>query len=193
MKKLSLINLLENAGGNIVLYHGTQKTMNKPDQFFMKVIDFGPGMYFATKPEGSIRYGSVIYRADVTLNNPIVVGGGVPADPSVVARLLRGLRISQREFDEQHDGVNEFVTIFTLAKLLIDLGEISAKSFQSFLMKIGYDGVIVKNDILRKTNSVSGDYDGDYVAVFSPSQIHSWDPMKGPEYEEMMRNYYTRK
>lgn len=186
--KLSLKKIIkESSEGRMIVYHATKKAMAKPDKFFLRNMDFGPGLYFSTEPQDTLTYGTRIYRAEVQLNNPVVVGLNVLPDPKFVKAMQRALKIDDESLGFSDNVIAE---IFGLARTLIDAGMISGEKFRQYLIKLGYDGVVINNDFLR--GYIGENVKGDYVALFNPSLIISWQEIDVAERDELFKQYYGR-
>jgi hypothetical protein len=183
MTKLSLVSILESAGGTFVGYHATRKRMDRPEKFLMKTTDFGPGFYFATDVRDTLTYGEVIYQAQIVLKNPIVISRTTPPDPVFVAKMQKALKITDQDLSY---GDHPIVEIFTLANTIISMGDFTIQAFQNFLVKLGYDGVIVSKDVLKQKQN------GDYIVVFTPQQIVSWEIYDQAKTQEMLIRQYSR-
>lgn len=151
-------------------YHGTTQEMEKPEEFFAKKLNFGPGFYFATHPEGSLTYGDVVYEVDAAIYNPIIFGLN-DENPKVENAIMDALNISE---DFIEPGEHRLYQIFQLTNSLIDAGVLSPQKFKKILLDLDYDGVYVRNDVLKATGTSSPHYKGDYFALFKPNRILRW-------------------
>lgn len=170
----------------IIAYHGTSKNMEKPDKFFMKVFDFGPGLYFSTNPLGAVSYGPVVYKAEITLENPIVLDAQKD-DKDLALKISKGAKIWDYIEMEQPDHYL-LATIKFIAQAIQD-GVFSGTAVQNYFKKLGFDGVYVSNNVVVSTNS-GGRKDGDFICLFSPSQIISWEKMNGNEIQELSKQKF---
>jgi hypothetical protein len=166
-------------------YHGTQRYFDKPTSFDkLRAIDFGPGFYFALDPVDAASYGPHVYRAQVRVDHPIVVSNE-QIDDEFVRRFSRALGASADDIriGTEH-GTHPIATLFELARTLIDVGTLTYASLRKYLMKLGYDGVVVDSDVANAawaTSDSSRRMRGQYVVVFSPEQILSWELMPTAE------------
>jgi hypothetical protein len=153
-------------------YHATAARMDRaPTEFrAFKGIDYGPGFYFATDPRDTAYRGRFVHEAEVELNNPIVFSA-TKTDETALRRFKRAFSISDE--DLSHDGP-PLVQAIGLVKTLVDMGMYSAAQIHKWMMKLGYDGVYVENNVL--TPRLKGTH-GDYFAIFTPQQILSWKPL----------------
>lgn len=180
--------LRPNGESLLVGYHGTTRRMGKPETISeSRSFDWGPGLYFSTDPSDSIRYGSHLYRAEVSLTNPVVVGtANESAD--VLSWMKRALRIREEDLAEYN---NKFAGAFELYRLLVEMGEYKPSALSDALRKKGYDGILVKRDAIRQ-HQPEMDADGDYLIVWSPEQIVSWQEVPLDEAREAYRRRSRR-
>lgn len=157
--------LKEQSFDGIVGYHGTTKKIETVPDFLksMKTMDYGPGFYFAADPEDTTPYGPILYRATVSLKNPIMITPD-QEDEKLVKTLQRALRISDMDLEFTEHKTSE---IWGFVNELINMGTLSPIKLNEFLKKVGWDGTYIDK---RISNSK-----GDYFAVFDPSQITNWE------------------
>jgi hypothetical protein len=158
----------------LTAYHGAKRPMAQPTEFREpRNIDFGPGFYMATAPEDAARYGSVLYRAEIELKNPILLTDN--DDPELLAWFQRVLRIGDENL-EFYD--NPMVGIFDLVKVMIQSDTLSGKKLIAVLQRKGYDGIYVDKNIVAEYHEGMA-VDGDYVVLWSPDQVLSWEKVDG--------------
>ena len=196
--------LSETAAGNITGYHGTSKHLEKPTSVvgsYTKRLNFGPGFYFATEEEDAAEFGSTVYRAQLIVERPLAIykSNNDRTDP-VMLRIQRALKLSDEDaYSFEEPDRHPMRILMDKAELLIDIGLMSAPPILKFLQKLGYDGIIVDRDIINyewKNNrplSFGEDFQptqmrGDFVVVFSPEQILSWEKV-GSAIERDMARY----
>jgi hypothetical protein len=182
--------LQETPAGNIVGYHGTSREFGKPTAVISshtKRINFGPGFYFATDEADAASFGSTVYRADLVVERPLNVyrSNNAREDP-VMLRIQRAFKLSDEDaYSFEEPDRHPMRILMEKAELLIDVGVMSAGGILKFLQKIGYDGIIIDRDIinyeLKKGVVIMGEevlptrMRGDFVVVFSPEQILTWE------------------
>lgn len=160
-------------------FHGTVYRFDKPTDFAkLKSMDFGPGFYFTIDRRDAESYGPLVYEAKVRIENPIVVSS-TKGDDFFVRSFARAIGATMDDVQTGVDhGSHPVSYLFELARTLIDVGSISQNSIRKWLLKSGFDGVIVDPDIVNATMKKAGAgarMHGRYVAVFSPEQILSWN------------------
>lgn len=164
----------------LVGYHGTRRPMERPEVFKGKGMDFGPGFYFALDPQDALSYTDMyqplVYQAEVELKNPIVISHETPVDKALAARVMKALGGGLEDVEPFYDHL--MVGVFEMVRALVSVGTVRADAFRAFLQKLGYDGVYVDRDIVQERMDDGGgsqQIHGDYIAVFSPEQILSWE------------------
>lgn len=177
--------LKPNAAEPLIAYHGSYQPMKKPEEFREpKHFDWGPGFYLSTSPSDSIGYGSHLYKAQIRMTNPIVVDAGEP-DPALFSWLKRAIRISD---DDLAFYDNKMAGIFELYQTAVSIGAYKPMALADALKKKGYDGIIVRKEAILQTQP-SMDPRGDYVVVWDPDQLETWEEV---DLEEAKRAYNRR-
>lgn len=161
------------------VFHGSTRSFEQPTDFSkLKSMDFGPGFYFAESPRDAERYGSVLYEARIGLNNPIIVSD-TTIDDAFVRRFAKALKATPDDIQIAMDsGTHPIVALFELAKTLIDVGVFTHSSIRGWLVRAGYDGVIVEPNVINSMMTRGGattKVHGKYFAVFSPEQIFTFE------------------
>lgn len=153
-------------------YHASVAGMpQKPTEFrSYRGMDYGPGFYLGTDPADLWHYGDRVYEATVRLTNPIVISHDQPPDGEVLGWLKRALRLGDEDLE---DYVHPLVGVFALAGVLAETGEIDPRRLVAALQKRGYDGVYVDGDVVNEHQSM--DLRGDYLTIFSPEQLLTWE------------------
>jgi len=158
---------------SLTAYHGTKAPMEQPRAFRdFRGMDFGPGFYLSTSAEDADWYGHYIYEAEVALERPLRLTAE-DYDQETVERLQRWLRISDEDLGFY---AHPMVGIFVLAATLMDIGMLTPAELVAALQGRGYDGVLVDQEVINEATKV--DAKGDYVILWSPEQIASWERVR---------------
>jgi hypothetical protein len=164
------------SGKTFTAYHASTSGMvDKPTEFRgSRGMDYGPGFYLGTDPGDLTLYGDRLYEATVRLENPIVISHDEPPDEELLGWMKRALRIDDEMWaDMQEDYPHPMVGAFSMALTLMQMGEISPARLIAALQKRGYDGVYVDGQIVNEHQNMG--LKGDYLTVWSPEQILSWE------------------
>ena len=160
-------------------YHGSTRAFDKPSDFSkLKNMDFGPGLYFALDAHDASSYGPYLYKAEVRVDRPIVVSPD-EIDQNFVRRFAKALGANDDDIRiGVEEGAHPIETLFGLALTLVQVETFSLLSLRKFLIKLGYDGVLVDPRVPNRAmerHGASTRLRGGYVVVFSPEQVLSWE------------------
>jgi hypothetical protein len=153
-----------------VAYHGSA-SMAQPTVFReFRNMDFGPGFYMATDPYDALGYGHCVHEAVVRLQSPIVLSMDTPVAPELQQWLQRVMGIDDENLEfYEHPTVG----VFELAKTLVEMRLISTAKLVAALQRMGFDGIYIESAVVTSTHPTMTPR-GDYIALWSPSQILSW-------------------
>lgn len=139
--------------------------------------DFGPGLYFATDLDATKDYGDVVYKAELNLKNPLEIGS--PESDALAMKLAKGIGASKEDL---LGGMSQWVEVISLCGALVNTGQLKWKSVANWIMKQGYDSLIIPGETIKTSRSTlyGSDFNkaGDYIAVLDPSTIGSWELLK---------------
>lgn len=158
----------------ITAYHASQKRLSQPSTIVWgKSGDYGPGMYFATKPEDTSVYGGVLHKAELDPQHALVVGSS--ESDALAAKLLRLLGAAEM-LDVMDARESMWPQAMEFVPTAIDLGLTSWGGIGKWLIKQGFDSIKAPNKVLKQRAS-NARVRGDYYAVLDASVIVSWEPV----------------
>jgi hypothetical protein len=154
-------------------FHGSTRPIKDPTTMPMSQGDFGVGMYFSTSEVDAGRYGFDTYRSSLQLESPFIA----PAERTPELDRVR-IAFGINEEDVYDDDEGSWHGLVELLNMMIELGLLGKKKFIAIMRKLGYDGIVVPNEVVRLSRSRIGNRraKGDYIVVFDFASIKSWDP-----------------
>lgn len=168
LKENNIFSIIkENESREVTVYHSSpNRNIEKFDILKIKDSrDYGPGIYFASRKEDTYSYGNSLYEIKLNLKNPIEISNNTLTGETL-DNIVKIFNIESNLMD----GLST-IDKHPISFIITSMESItSIKYVLTALLNAGYDGMIIKNDILKKKNpSIAGDY----YAVFSPTSIVS--------------------
>lgn len=162
--------LREDPMGDDALYHGSHTPIaSVKTSVGGGAMDFGPGMYFATDRRDAAGFGRYVYRARVSLSSPLTISRTMTPE---MDRFRKAFRISDDDLTHASEGI--WHQVISLVATLVDIGELDWARVTRFLRKLGYDSIVVPNDVVRQSRAGSQSL-GDYVVSLDPqAQVQNW-------------------
>jgi hypothetical protein len=151
-------------------FHGSTRPIKDPTTMPMNQGDFGVGMYFSTSEVDAGRYGFDTYRSSLQLESPFIA----PAERTPELDRVR-IAFGINEEDVYSDDEGSWHGLVGLLNMMIELGLLGKKKFIAIMRKLGYDGIVVPNEVVRLSLG-NRRAKGDYIVVFDFASIKSWDP-----------------
>ncbi len=163
----------EKTQGSIIGYHGSRAPISKlkPVTDAMRVTDFGPGMYFTTDPQDASKYGKFVYKAELSVKNPLVVSDEMTPE---MLKVTKALGISDEDLQFADEGL--WHAIIGLAATLVDIGQLSWSRLIGLIKKLGHDGIRIPSTIVKLAKGNQSQ--GDYIVVFDTAQMNGWEELR---------------
>jgi hypothetical protein len=151
-------------------FHGSTRPIKDPSTMPINQGDFGVGMYFSTSEVDAGRYGFDTYRSSLHLDHPFVAPAEITPE---LDRIRLAFGINEEDATDVDEGA--WHGLVGLLNSMIEVGLLGKKAFVATMRKLGYDGIVVPNDVVRLSHG-NRRAKGDYIVIFDFASIKSWDP-----------------
>lgn len=155
------VKLLEN-NNKFIAYHGSSSVINSFSDEFVggkeATDQEGPGVYFTTSKENAIRYGSNVYKVELTPRNPVSTEEGKNAPEKQIEWLIKqapdwketaqnfhenpnvGLKIAVKDFIQYNENPHQ-----QFLQVWYDFYRDNPVQYVRNMVKLGYDSIIIEN------------------------------------------------